>query len=120
VQTEVIVNFVFTGFRQDDSVRHYVFQSVTRPSEKFTVGADLNLVRKHNIPLQELPLLCRRLLEAEDAPRKSPSLVFTEQDMLGYVEKRARVAHDAELKRRKFRVAASPRIGEAWRSKAPG
>ena len=114
------MNFVFTGFHQNDSVRQYVFQSVTRPNEKFTVGADLNLVRKHKIPLQELPLLCRRLLEAKDEPRDSPGLVFTEQDMLGYVEKRARVAHDAELKRRRFRVAASPRIGEAWRSKAPG
>ena len=114
------MNFVYTGFRQDDGVRQYVFQSVTQPPEKFTVGADLNLVRKHNIPLQELPLLCRRLLEATDEPQKSPGLVFTEQDMLGYVEKRARVAHDAELKRRRFRVAASPRIGEAWRSKAPG
>jgi len=39
-------------------------------------------------------LLCRRLLEAKDEPRKSPGLVCTEQDMLGYVEKRARVAHD--------------------------
>ena len=114
------MNFVFTGFRQDDSLRHYLFQSVTRPSEKFTVGADLNLVRKHSIPLQELPLLCRRLLEAKDEPLNSPSLVFTEQDMLGYVEKRARAAHDAELKRRKFRIAASRRIGEAWQSKAPG
>jgi len=114
------VNFVFTGFHQNDSVRQYVFQSVTRPNEKFTVGADLNLVRKHKIPLQELPLLCRRLLEAKDEPQESPGLVFTEQEMLGYVEKRARVAHDAELKRRRFRVAASPRIGEAWRSKAPG
>ena len=114
------MNFVFTGFRQDDSVREYAFQAATQPPEKFTVGADLNLVRKHNVPLQELPLLCRQLLEAKDEPRKSPSLVFTEQDMLAYVENRARVAHDAESKRRKFRVAASPRIGEAWRSKAPG
>ena len=88
------MNFAFTGFRQNDSVRQFVFQSVTPPREKFTVGADLNLVRKHNIPLQELPLLCRRLLEATDEPQKSPGLVFTEQDMLGYVEKRARVAHD--------------------------
>jgi len=64
------VNLVFTGFRQDYSVRQYVFQSVIQPYEKFTVGADLNLVRKHNIPLQELPLLCRRLLEAKDGISK--------------------------------------------------
>ena len=114
------MHFVFTGFRQNDSVRQYVFQSVTPPHEELTVGADLNLVRKHNIPLQELPLLCRRLLEATDEPQKSPGLVFTEQDMLGYVEKRSRIAQETESKRRKFRVAASPRIGEAWRSKAPG
>jgi hypothetical protein len=36
------------GFRQDTSVRQYAFESVTRPSLKFTVVADLNLVRKHN------------------------------------------------------------------------
>ena len=111
------MDFLLRGFNQISDVRQYAFQSAGAASENFTVRADLNLVRKHKIPMQELPLLCRRLLEDAGA-LKSHALVFTEDAMLGYVRNRARALEDAALKRKMHRVHVSPRVGEAWRSRA--
>ena len=111
------MEFVFTGFRQDSDVRSYTFQiiSADRTKSKVTVGADLSLIRKHRIPLQELPLLCRRLLET-NGPGKSSTVMFTEKDMLGYVSERVAAEHVAELKRRAHRTPVSSRAGQAWRT----
>jgi hypothetical protein len=111
------MEFVFTGFRQDSDIRSYTFQiiSADRTKSKVTVGADLSLIRKHRIPLQELPLLCRRLLETNGVG-KSPTVMFTEKDMLVYVTERVAAEHVAELKRRAHRTPVSSRSGQAWRT----
>ena len=72
-------------------MRQFTFQAVAEDysQRKITVEADLTLVRKHKIPLQELPLLCRRLLEGNIESLKAHELVFTEQDMLAYTSSRA-------------------------------
>ncbi len=111
------MSFLLTGFRQISGFRQYAFRSTGTAPENFTVRTDLNLVRKHNIPMQELPLLCRRLLEEADAPLKSHGLVFTEEAMLGYVKSRARAEEDAALKRKKHRIPVSQRVGVAWRAR---
>ena len=53
------MDFVLTGFRQDANVRHFAFQRVAGDHSRteFTVSADMSLLVKHKIPLQELPLL---------------------------------------------------------------
>jgi hypothetical protein len=109
--------FVFTGFRQESDIRRYTFQIIAedRTQTKVTVGADLSLLRKHRIPLQELPLLCRRLLE-NSTGGKAGTLMFTEKDMLGYVSERNAAEHVAELKRRAHRTPVSSRAGQAWRT----
>jgi hypothetical protein len=113
------MEFVFTGFRQESDIRSYTFQIIAadRTRTKVTVGADLSLIRKHRIPLQELPLLCRRLLENHTGGRKSTAtLMFTEKDMLGYVSERVAAEHVAEMKRRAHRTPVSSRAGQAWRT----
>jgi hypothetical protein len=113
------MEFVFTGFRQVSDIRSYTFQIIAADRSKsiVTVGADLSLVRKHRIPLQELPLLCRRLLENQTGTRKSTAtLMFTEKDMLGYVSERVAAEHVAEMKRRAHRTPVSSRAGQAWRT----
>ncbi len=61
--------FILTGFRQDMGFRVFAFErrETTRSRMEFTVKADLGLIRRYDIRMQELPLLCRSLLERSDA-----------------------------------------------------
>jgi hypothetical protein len=85
--------------------------------QQVTVSADLNLIRKYRIPLQELPLLCRRLLEGHQGIEM---IAFAEPDMVRYVSERA-AAQTALMEKRKAHFPkASNRSGQAWRgSPAP-
>ncbi len=96
------MEFVLTGFRQDNNVRRYTFQGIAddRKRSEFTVGVDLALIRKHRIPMQELPLLCRCLLQGQPLDEVAGPLMFTENDMLGYSSRRAAEQEVAEQKKR--------------------
>jgi hypothetical protein len=96
------MEFMLTGFRQDNNVRRYTFQGVDedRKRSEFTVGVDLSLVRKHRIPMQELPLLCRGLLQGRPLEEAAAPLMYTEKDMLGYAVRRAAEQEVAEQKKR--------------------
>ena len=81
-------SFVLTGFSHDLGFRVFEFDCVeARPRTHYTVRADLTLVRKYGIHIQELPLLCRKLLDASEAP--GPSLTVSEADMIACAEKEA-------------------------------
>jgi hypothetical protein len=116
------MEFVLTGFRQESNVRLYTFQPLATGQDRrvWTVSADLSLMRKYKIPLQELPLLCRRLLEAHAEDPKDGTLSFTERDMLGYVSTRSAAEVAAEQKRRARRMPSSSRVGMAWRTAPHG
>jgi hypothetical protein len=110
------VEFVFTGFHQEENIRRYAFQGIGEDRKKadYTVGVDMVTVRRYGIPLQELPLLCRRLLEERE--RRKPALTFTEEDMLGYASFRAARQLEAERKRTMARrPVPSRQTGKAWR-----
>jgi hypothetical protein len=112
------VEFVLAGFRQFDTVRRFYFDAIgeDRIRKRVVVGADLELIRRYRIPLQELPLLCRRLL---DARAKAESIMFTENDMAQYAKDRTE-ATDALLERRRaHRPTVSSRVGQAWRGSPP-
>jgi len=112
------VEFVLAGFRQFDTVRRFYFDAIgeDRIRKRVVVGADLELIRRYRIPLQELPLLCRRLL---DARAKAESIMFTENDMAQYAKDRTE-ATDALLERRRaHRPPVSSRVGQAWRGSPP-
>src|SRR5690348_13245361 len=75
--------FVLSRFHQEDGIRYYIFQ---RPDDggasiEFTVDADVTLLRKYGIVLQELPLLCRHLLEKQDGGSPSRAVTFSEDLM---------------------------------------
>jgi hypothetical protein len=59
------MQFVLVGFTQDAGFRVFAFEGIgeDRMRTKFTVRADLALIRGYEIRVQELPLLCRGLLE---------------------------------------------------------
>ena len=96
--------YVFTGFRQLQDVREFAFDCVAddRSRTQVTVGANLSLARKHFILMQDLPLLCRRLLETSETEGDGGRLTFTEANMLA-VETAIRTAKaDRKLGRKPF------------------
>jgi hypothetical protein len=96
------MEYVFTGFRQDRNFRRYAFQAVAadRTRTDVSVSADVASILKHKIPLQELPLLCRRFLEGNVDGVTGNDLLFTEKDMLVYASDRAAAAELAASKRK--------------------
>jgi len=106
------MEFVLTGFKQFDNIRQYHFDAVgeDRSRQPVTVGADLSLIRRYGIPLQELPLLCRLLLERR---AKIEATVFAESDMVQYVNERAAQMNALMEKRRTHRGPVSDRVGHA-------
>ncbi len=83
-------------------MRHYAFQGIAsdRTRTEFIVGTDLQLIRKYQIAVQELPLLCRRLLEEHMLSDPQTTVFFTEEDMRLFAKNRAEAkelaAHRAE------------------------
>ena len=112
------MEFVLTGFRQFETVRQYYFDAVgeDRVRKQVAVDADLDLVRRYGIPVQDLPLLCRRLL---DARAKAESIIFTERDFVQYAKERAAAADASQERRRARRPPVSSRVGQAWRGVRP-
>ena len=114
------MQFVLAGFQQNLNMRRYTFEGIDadRRRKEVTVEADMGLIRKYKIPLQELPLLCRRLVEGLTGEAAvAGAIMFTENDMLGYAKDRATAESLAEQKRRAHRAPVSSRIGQAWRTR---
>jgi hypothetical protein len=109
------MNYIFTGFHQANSIRQFAFDCVAddRSRTQVTVGADLALARKHFILMQDLPLLCRRMLETSEDGARAEALTFTEDRMLA-IETAIRLAKAEKKPARK--PIASDRVGQAWRS----
>ncbi len=78
-----------TGFTNDLGFRVFTFERLSIEHEdvrtEYTVRADLALVLKYGIPLQELPLLCRGVLEgiAQDGRQ---DFTYTEADMIAHAQ----------------------------------
>ena len=110
------MQFSLTGFSQSANVRLYSFQGVNSDGmhREFTVGVDLNLARQYAISLQELPLLCRKLLEGQPAVGEVDSLTFSEQEMLGIAERRAEAQREAEQKSKNRQRPPSSNVGRGW------
>jgi hypothetical protein len=78
------VDFILVGFSDHDGTRRFLFERTgpgTGPvREKFTVDADMVMARRYRISVQDLPLLCRRLLDDADGT-VSRTLIFGEAQM---------------------------------------
>src|SRR5437879_10746139 len=114
------MQFVLTGFTEETGSRVFAYEGIRedRTRTTFTVRTDLTLIRNYGIRLQELPLLCRGILERGlEADEGKRSWVFTEEEMSVY----AKVARDAAAQKRKPpRRPPTENAGAAWRaSKLP-
>ncbi len=116
------VQFILTGFKQDAEVRVFVFEDTGREKSGilYTVRADLAVARRYGIPTQELPLLCRGLLERLGRCDEHQAVNYTEDEMSLHATNCKNARREALLKKKsKFRPpSVINRIG--WRAPQPG
>ena len=93
------MSLVFTGFQHNGNVRSYYFERVAadRSRSWCVVEADLSLLHKYGVPLQEMTLLSQRLLD-EDAGQSR--VRFSEDDMIALAQRRADAAEALALRRK--------------------
>ena len=110
------LQFILLGFTHDLGFRVFEFEGIAadRSRMTFTVKTDLALARRYGIPLQDLPLLCRAILERRDGADKS-AFTYTEEEMRVHSDDRAAVRSAAALKRKPFRKPPTENVGAAWR-----
>jgi hypothetical protein len=120
------MKLAYMGFRHETTaVRLYSFEGVVSEGVRkgFLVTADVALLTKHHIRIQDAPMMCLRLLEssAETEPQLE-LLVLTEADMLNHLlSAKAAEAEKATKKKvkRPFRPANTVALGMTWRSQQP-
>ncbi len=110
-----MTSFVLREIGNERTARRFTFEvagnGVARTS--IVVAVDLDLARKYAISLQELPLLCLRLLER--SPSAENTVVFSEAEMVDHAKLRAdaKLSNDRKQMLRKKRTSAL--VGQAWR-----
>jgi hypothetical protein len=107
--------FLLTGFTQTAAIRVYAFERrVDARLLDYTVEVDLALISGYGIRIQELPLLCRELLQQKEQPDEIGAYIFTEQRMRSRAEELAAVKEEADRRKKERRSAASadPETGD--------
>ena len=106
--------FELMGVTNEGSLRRFTFELAGSGPPRITVVvvAEMALVRKYEIPLQELPLLCVRLLQSWTADADSTA-VFSEKEMIEYANRRKEAKDLAERKRHMVRAAKPGAGGDA-------
>lgn len=108
------MEYVFNGFRQVDSMRHYAFQGIAADHSRrpFIVATDITLLRKYSIALQDMPLLCRRFLEEREGHDEGRSVMLGEEDMRRYADKKAAALLEIAARKRKHQRVVASRAGQ--------
>jgi hypothetical protein len=121
VKRSATMQFMLTGFTQDMAFRVFAFERMgsDRVRTKMVVRADLALIRRYGIQMQELPLLCRNLLERSDNDAETHTLTFSEDDMSLHAKDRAIAKEAAASRRKPPRRTPSENVGAAWRGHHP-
>ena len=111
------MEYQFTGFTHRGEFREFAFFGVAddRSKTPFKVIADLGLSRKYHIAVQELPLLCKRLLEQMPEGVGSRTLTFTETDMQVLVN--LRVSAQRQIVHKKIQRRPKP-VASPWQQRA--
>ena len=116
------IRFIFSGFKQDEGFRVFFFEDSGKEhmGSKYSVRADLSLARRLGIPTQDLPLLCRAILERGDSSRGSETILFSEAEMNLHVNHAKSLRRELLLKKKsRFKPpSVISRVG--WRSPQSG
>jgi len=110
------MNYILTGFTHDVGFRVFAFEAIgaDRVRTAYSVRADLALARKYGIRTQELPLLCRAVLEQRDQTDAAHTFTYTEAAMSLRADTSA--AEAAAQKRKPPRRSATQNAGASWRN----
>ncbi len=101
------LHFLITGFTQTAGVRTYAFESRTKAEQvNYTVEVNLALISRYGIRIQDLPLLCRELLQQAKSG-EAGALVLTEQRMCSHAEKLALAREEARRRKKPSRRLAN-------------
>ena len=81
--------FVLSGFKHDVGFRVFEFDCVQdgKTRTRYTVRADMTLIRKYGIHVQELPLLCRNVLDRCTEDSRTSSMILSEEEMMVCAER---------------------------------
>jgi hypothetical protein len=101
------MRFILTGFTQDIGCRVFTFERVAADHTRtgIVVQTDLALTRRYGIRLQELPLLCRELLERCDEGEQGRTFTFTEAAMALHAKSRAAERELVQKKHATYKVS---------------
>jgi hypothetical protein len=112
-----MTRYILTGFTHDMAVRVFAFEGVgeDRVRTEYSVRADLVLIRRYGIRVQELPLLCRAILERRDEGEEKRAFTYTEADMSLYYADVCAARDAAALKKKAPRKPPVENAGAAWR-----
>jgi hypothetical protein len=115
------MQFILTGFTQDTAFRVFEFDYVGpgQARTQFTVRADLGLIRRYGIQVQDLPLLCRAVLEGRSDAEETHAFTFTEERMSIHAKDCAAAKELAAQKKRAPRRPVGENLGVAWRGTHP-
>lgn len=96
------MHYKLLGFSQKIAVRTFWFHRIgplgTAPV-LFSVLADTRLARECNVPLQELPSLCSRMLNTTSGDAPAGSLILGEREIAGYAAELDLVRAEADAAR---------------------
>jgi hypothetical protein len=114
------MRILYMGFNQEVNVRFYKFQGVAstdRPTATartvdLTVTADMALLIKHQIRIQDAPSLCLEILTSalskkEDDAIRSASYALTREDLSAFTSRRTAL-EESKAARRKPRAPFKP------------
>jgi hypothetical protein len=112
------MTYVLTGFTQNLGFRVFGFDGLgaEHSREGFIVKTDLSLIRKYGIRVQDLPLLCRGVLERRDESLDQRTFTYSESDMRSH----ATVVADRQAMQRRSTPpprTARQNLGTAWRAR---
>jgi hypothetical protein len=111
------MRFILQGFTQDTGFRVFKFEGIAADQTRtgFVVETDLALTRRYGIRLQELPLLCRELLERRDEAEQARTFIFTEAEMVVHASSQA-AEREVRQRRNSMHRAPGKQAGIAWRT----
>jgi len=110
------LQFILEGFSQVSGIRIFQFVGVAadRSRTPYTVSADLAMSRRHSIRLQELPLLCRAVLDRCYEGVADHAFTYTEEEMSLHAGRVSAIL-EAAKKRKPPRPPAPDQSTSPWR-----
>lgn len=104
------MKLLYTGFaHKTTGIREYMFQALIADGTRkgLLVTTDVALLTKHHIQIQEVPMMCLRLLETSTEAQPQLALfILTEADMLSHIRAKAAIKEQTASKRMKRSIAA--------------